>query len=310
MGETVNLWTIRDVLSWTSGYLQRQRIEQPRLEAEVLLSRALGKTRVEIYMNLDKPLAKNELAAYRSLIQRRAERMPTAYLMGEKEFMSLTFQVNRQVLIPRPETEILVEEAIRRLTERAEAKGEAPLMIADVGTGSGNIAITLAKRFPTARVVAIDISAGALEVAERNAVRHGVEQRIIFLEGDLLRPLEQLETGCRFDLIAANLPYISSTEIPHLPREVLFEPIIALDGGKDGLLYYRKLIPQAQEYLAPQGLLLLELGSGQAKAARKLFPPESWEPVRIIPDYAGHERVLVANRSSDVGIEGIRSTNS
>ncbi|NPV90717.1 MAG: peptide chain release factor N(5)-glutamine methyltransferase [Firmicutes bacterium] len=296
MADTAKVWTIREVLNWTGGYLQRAQIEQPRLEAELLLGKALGRTRVELYMDLDRPLEATELSAYRSLIRHRADRIPTAYLLGEKEFMSLAFKVNRSVLIPRPETEVLVEWAIRHLEEFAPEREERPLLVADVGTGSGNIAVTLAKRFANVQVTAIDLSPDALEVARQNAALHGVERRIEFLEGDLLGSVRDKRQG--FDLIAANLPYIAAGDLPHLPREVLYEPIAALDGGKDGLALYRKLVPQVVELLAPRGVLLLELGSGQARAAGRLFSPESWEPVRVIPDYAGHDRVLIARRKS------------
>ncbi|MDH7479569.1 MAG: peptide chain release factor N(5)-glutamine methyltransferase [Syntrophomonadaceae bacterium] len=296
MVDTAKLWTVREVLEWTSGYLKRQRIEQPRLEAELLLGKSLGQTRVQLYMNLDQPLSAGELAAYRSLIRRRAERVPTAYLLGEKEFMSLALEVNRQVLIPRPETELLVEEAIRCLNQLADLGENSPL-IADVGTGSGNIAIALARHFPLARVVALDISPAALEVAKRNAARHQVERQMEFIEGDLLTPvLKKLD--CKFNLITANLPYIGSNELPHLPPEVLFEPLIALDGGKDGLAHYRRLVPQARECLAAEGWLLLEIGSGQARAVSKLFAADFWGLPRIIPDYTGRDRVLEVQKKS------------
>lgn len=296
MKDSAKLWTIREVLDWTSGYLKRQKIEQPRLEAELLLGKSLGQTRVQLYMNLDQPLSAGELAAYRSLIRRRAERVPTAYLLGEKEFMSLALEVNRQVLIPRPETELLVEEAIRCLRQLVGGGENSPL-IADVGTGSGNIAIALARQFPSARVVALDISSAALEVAQRNAARHQVDRQIEFIEGDLLTPvLEKLDR--KFNLITANLPYIASNELPHLPPEVLFEPLIALDGGKDGLAHYRRLVPQAQKCLVGEGWLLLEIGSGQAQAASKLFSADFWGKPRIIPDYAGRDRVLQVQKKN------------
>ncbi|NLC08086.1 MAG: peptide chain release factor N(5)-glutamine methyltransferase [Syntrophomonadaceae bacterium] len=318
-----NDWTISKCLTWTAQYFAKHHLDNPRLEAEVLLGRALGQTRVQVYMNLDQPMQPVELARYRELIRRRIEGTPTAYLLGEKEFMSLTFEVNRQVLIPRPETEVLVETALEllgysqrdkagftnagRLNEPKPAESaleeeldqggrlrEGGFLLIDVGTGSGNIAITLARFLPQAKVIGLDISAKALEVAARNASRHEVSSRVAFYEGDLLAPLAEMpQLKGQIDLITANLPYIPSDQLPHLMKEVLQEPIIALDGGRDGLMYYRRLVPQALEYLKPGGYLLLEIAHDQGRAARKLFG-EGWEKVELRPDYAGRDRVVLA----------------
>lgn len=294
--ETAKVWTIREVLQWTMDFFARRRLEQPRLEAEVLLKKVLGQDRVQLYMNFDQPLEAHELAAYRRLIQRRAAGEPAAYLVGEKEFMSLAFEVNRQVLIPRPDTEVLVEIALEWLQKTAVEIFSPPHLVVDVGTGCGNIAVSLAYYFPSARVVAIDIAAAALEVARRNAVRHGVDERITFWEGDLLSPLEELGLKGQVQLIAANLPYIPSSSLPHLPREVLYEPLAALDGGRDGLAYYRRLLPQAEAALCPGGLLLMEIGENQARPLLKLLAGEAWEEVRVHNDYGGRERVVQARK--------------
>lgn len=335
-----NDWTISKCLTWTAQYFAKHHLDNPRLEAEVLLGRALDQTRVQVYMNLDQPMQPVELARYRELIKRRIEGTPTAYLLGEKEFMSLTFEVNRQVLIPRPDTEVLVETALElfgyspqdkagftnaeRLNEPQPAElaleeeldqggrlreggltiprrpnelrslEPQKLLLIDVGTGSGNIAITLARFLPQAKVIGLDISAKALEVAARNAGRHEVSSRVAFYEGDLLAPLAEMpQMKGQIDLITANLPYIPSDQLPHLMKEVLQEPIIALDGGRDGLMYYRRLVPQALEYLKPGGYLLLEIAHDQGRAARKLFG-EGWEKVELRPDYAGRDRVVLA----------------
>jgi release factor glutamine methyltransferase len=223
------------------------------------------------------------------MIKQRVEGVPTAYLLGEKEFMSLTFEVNRQVLIPRPDTEVLVETALELLGERKNDN----LTVVDVGTGSGNIAVVLARHLPNTQVLGIDYSESALEVAQRNAQRNGVEDRLTFYEGDLLSPLEEKGLKGQVDLIAANLPYISSDQLPHLMREVLQEPISALDGGRDGLMYYRRLLPQALDYLKPGGFLLIEIGMEQGRGAQKLFT-EGWGNVQVKLDYAGRDRVVYA----------------
>lgn len=294
--ETAKVWTVREVLQWTADFFARRRLEQPRLEAEILLKKVLGQDRVQLYMNFDQPLEARELAAYRQLIRRRAEGEPAAYLLGEKEFMSLTFEVNRQVLIPRPDTEVLVEIALRWLKETAGELFSLPCQAVDVGTGCGNIAVSLAYYFPAVRVAATDVSAAALEVARRNAARHGVEERVTFWEGDLLAPLEAAGLKGKVHLIAANLPYIPSASLPHLPREVLHEPLTALDGGKDGLVHYRRLIPQAEACLCPGGLLLMEIGEGQSRPLLKLLSGGAWEELRVHNDYGGRERVVQAQK--------------
>lgn len=295
-------WTIGKCLTWTTQYFTQKRLDNPRLEAEVLLGKALGQTRVQLYMNLEQPLQGLELARYRVLIKQRAEGMPTAYLVGEKEFMSLAFEVNRQVLIPRPDTEVLVETSLELIGERQNEE----LVVVDVGTGSGNIAVALAHYWPKARVIGIDISEKALEVAKRNAGRHEVADRVTFYEGDLLSPLEGLKLKGKVDLIAANLPYIPSNELPHLMREVLQEPISALDGGRDGLSYYRRLLPQALDYLKPGGYLIIEIGPNQGKAAQKLFKEEPWDKVQVKLDYGGRERVVCACSAKPPALPNLR----
>ncbi|NLK51374.1 MAG: peptide chain release factor N(5)-glutamine methyltransferase [Syntrophomonadaceae bacterium] len=291
-------------MAWTAEYFTGKRLENPRLEAEILLGKVLGKSRVQLYINLEQPLQPLELARYREKIKQRVMGTPAAYLIGEKEFMSLPFEVNRQVLIPRPDTEVLVETALEYLghtqvgpreqrENRALVSGDQAPLIVDVGTGSGNIAIVLARYLPQARILGLDISDRALEIARRNARRHGVEEQVTFYEGDLLAPLENTPYKGQVDLLTANLPYIPSNELPHLMREVLQEPLSALDGGRDGLQYYRRMIPQSLEYLKPGGALIIEIGFDQRKAALKLFN-DQWENVQVKLDYGGRERVIYA----------------
>lgn len=294
-------WTISKCLTWTTQYFAKKRLDNPRLEAEVLLGKALGQSRVQLYVNLEQPLQPLELAQYRGLIKQRAEGVPTAYLVGEKEFMSLPFEVNRQVLIPRPDTEVLVETSLELIGERKNDE----LTVVDVGTGSGNIAVVLARSLPNARIIGTDVSERAIEVARRNAERHGVADQVVFYGGDLLAPLDELNLKGKVDLITANLPYIPSDELPHLMREVLQEPLSALDGGRDGLMYYRRLLPPALEYLKPGGCLLIEIGLGQGQAALKLFK-EPWEQVQVKLDYGGRERVVCAISAKPPALPDLR----
>lgn len=231
------------------------------------------------------------------LVQQRTERMPAAYLTGGREFMSLMFTVTPAVLIPRPETELLVEEVLRWLASREDdgAVFDQPL-IADVGTGSGAIAVSLARCHLAVQVMATDISEAALDVAAVNANRHGLADRIAFLAGDLLTPLLELEGPGTGTAVVANLPYIPTVALEQLPPEVQREPRLALDGGGDGLDLYRRLLPQAAFWLAPGGLLACEIDPEQAGLLAGLLQQSNWQRIRVIRDYRGEERVLTAIR--------------
>jgi len=291
------VWTIGSVLQWTSQRFAQNGFEQPRLEAEVLLGHALGKNRVKLYVDYVQPLTSGELAAYRELVRERLRGVPVAHLTGKKEFMSLSFKINGDVLIPRPETELLVETAASLARTVIEGRD---IFIADVGTGSGVIAICLGRFLPGARVLGIDISPAALEVAGENARLLGVDDRVRFREGDLLGPLLREESGV--DMITANLPYIPTGDIPLLQVQVRgYEPVLALDGGGDGLELYRRLIPEAVLVLRPGGYLVAEIGADQGQQAQGLFRPELWSEVGIRPDYSGRDRVLVACRRDERG---------
>lgn len=291
-------WTVREVLAWTAQYFLQQGIAGARLEAELLLAHSLRQNRVSLYVNYDQPLQPEELAAYRELIKSRVQGQPLAYLTGQREFMSLAFEVSPAVLIPRPETETLVETAVELMRDRVKPTGESPVTesptsrIAEAGTGSGVIAVCLAKFLPQALVWATDISPTALEVAERNAERHGVADRVRFAQGDLLAPVDQIE----LNLVVANLPYVPTGEIPKLAREVRCEPISALDGGADGLDIYRRLVPQAARMLKPGGWLVLEIGWDQGEAAAALFKAAEWEEPKVKPDLAGKDRLVVVQK--------------
>ncbi len=285
----MQLYTIKDLLTLTTGYFSEIGIESPRLDAEVLLAHILGVDRIDLYVNYDRPLNKSEVDAYRRAVAERGRRRPVAYITGKREFMSLSFHVGEGVLIPRPETEILVE----AVSERLKARGIAQPYILDLGTGSGCIAVTLAKEFPMGKVWAIDISPDALKVAKTNSIEHGVSDRITFLQGDLFVPLASLHEKITFDVLISNPPYIPSRDLVALAPEIReYEPQVALDGGESGLVYYERILMEGPGYLKPGGIMGLEVGAGQGQALHDkamVF----FKEVEMIRDYSGIERVLL-----------------
>jgi release factor glutamine methyltransferase len=288
-------WTVLRALTWTRAFFEQRGVESARLEAEILLAHALKIARIQLYVQYDRPLDEQERTAFRDLVKRRATGEPVHYLTGSREFWSLELEVTPETLIPRPDTEVLVEEALSRLRAPDVPWGAAP-RIADVGTGTGAIAIAIAHELKEARVIATDVSAPALAVAQRNAERHGVADRIHFTQGHLLRPAQ----GETLDAVLSNPPYIASEEILTLQREVrLFEPRRALDGGPDGDAAYRELVPAAAHLLRPSGLLVFEVG-GAEQADRVLALIEQDGRYRepwTRRDYAGLVRVVGAARS-------------
>jgi release factor glutamine methyltransferase len=254
----IETWTTLKVLSWTKDFLAGKGIDNARLEAEWLLCAATGLDRVGLYLNYDKPLSDEELANYRALVTRRGRREPLQHILGSQEFCGLDFEVTPDVLIPRHDTETLVHEALS-LMPRAGS-------ILDIGTGSGCIAVALAKQLPLATITAIDISGSALTIARKNAEKNGVA--IEFLQGSLCEPV----AGRYFDLIVSNPPYIASRDIEALEPEVRnFDPRSALDGGEDGLDIYRALIPSALSCMNPGSWLVVEIGAGQAQNVKHMF---------------------------------------
>lgn len=283
MAET---WTVLKVLRWTADYFREKGIDGGRLDAEVLLADTLKLDRVGLYLQFDRPLSADELAAYRQRVARRARREPLQYILGETEFWSLPLQVTPEVLIPRADTEVLVEEALKKVTGAAG--------ILDVGTGSGAIAIALAHELPEARIEAVDISPAALALAEENARRNGVADRMRFRQADLY----QLQGG-PYDLVVANPPYIPEAEMAELMPEVRdHEPHLALRGGDaDGLAAYRALAAAVPGLLVPDGWLLVEVGIGQAEAVRRLFAETGLDDCYTRADYAGIPRVVGGRKS-------------
>lgn len=282
-------WTIKKLLSWTRGYLQEKGIPRARLDAELLLSFLLGMRRIDLYLHYDQPLTPDELASFKALLGRRMKREPVPYITGTQEFWSLAMEVSSDTLIPRPETELLVEEALG--TVRSFTRPEAELMILDLCTGCGPCAVALAKEIQGARFMASDISPAALALARRNARRHGVADRIRFVCCDLLSPLHR---EARFDLILANPPYIRSGEIGGLQPEVSeFEPISALDGGPDGMKFHRLIIETAAAHLTPSGWLMLEIGQDQASPLKDLIHScPMYGAVDVVEDYGRDDRIL------------------
>lgn len=285
-------------LNYATAYLAERYPPSGRIDAEVLLGHCTGRDRAALYRDGLDLLSPDQEKMFRRLLERRAGGEPLAYITGRKEFMGLDFLVSPAVLIPRPETELLLEKAVELLKSdsRAVAGSDArggPVAV-DVGTGSGAIAVSLAVLLDQASVYATDISPGALGIARENAYRHGVAQRIEFRQGDLLGPLLGIP-GFRADLVAANLPYVPSGEIPLLMKGVRdFEPYLALDGGPDGLDHYRRLIPQAAKLLRSGGHLLMEIAPGQGAALREAMGP-GWR-VEIFNDLAGRERLVIAQK--------------
>lgn len=289
-------WTILSILKWTASYFTSHDIESPRASAEILLAYVLGLKRIDLYIRYDQPLIRDELARFKAAIRRRVRREPVAYIVGEKEFWSLPLAVTPDVLIPRPETECLVEAALALL---APAKGEDAghaVSILELGTGSGALALALAAERRTAFIAASDRSEKALAVARTNARRLGMEERIHFFLGDWFSCLRS-GRAC-FDLILSNPPYIPSAEIDGLQPEVSrYEPRAALDGGADGLSAIRAIIGQASDYLRPGGHLLLEIGHDQSAAIESIACGSgAYAEWTFVRDYSGHLRVARIRR--------------
>jgi release factor glutamine methyltransferase len=278
-------WTILALLNWTAQFFESKGIDTARLDAELLLAHALGCERIELYARYDEVPQGEPLDRFRNAVKQRARRVPAKYLVGESEFLSLPLAVSPSVLIPRPETEFLVEAALQRLPEDEERR------VADLGTGSGAVAIAIAAQRPKVRVVATDVSEEALAVARANAERHGVAERIELRQGDWFAALEP---GTTFDVIASNPPYVTQAELAEAMPEVReHEPRVALDGGPDGLDALRVLVNDGARWLVPGGWLLVEIGAAQGPAVRELATESGdYETVAITPDFAGRDRIV------------------
>jgi release factor glutamine methyltransferase len=278
------LWTIRRVVAWATDDLKKRGVASPRLDVELLLGQVLGLDRVGLLIDAERPLAKTELAGYRALHQRRRSGEPVAYLLGVREFYGRPFRVDWRVLIPRPDTEILVEAGLAR-TKHVSLSAR----VLDLCTGSGCVGVSLARERPTSRVLGVDLSEDALAVARENAIRLGAVNAG-FLRSDLYAGVPR---GSVFDLITANPPYITDADLGSLPPDIRdYEPRLALAGGADGLDLVRRIVAGAAPLLARGGVLAVEVGAGQAGAAAALFAASGFEAIARSTDYGGHERVV------------------
>jgi len=300
-------WTIGRLIEWTRDFFGKKEVAQPRLEAEILLAHVLGAERIDLYLRYEDAVSEDERTAFRELVRRRAAGEPTRYLVGTCEFLSLAFKVTPDCLIPRPETEMLVEEVLRRrgaapapLLEGGDVESPGPVTAIDLCTGCGCVAVSLAVRLPDCRVTATDISPAALEVARMNAEAHGVGGRVTFLEGDLYDALDAADAPPA-DFLLANPPYVAQREWDGLAREIReHEPRNALVAGPDGTEVIERILKGARAYLKPGATLLVEIGAGQgARATETASGVRGLTDVRILKDYAGLDRILVAQREPE-----------
>jgi release factor glutamine methyltransferase len=295
-GSEMKTWTVLELLKWTTDYFERAGIENPRLNAEVLLSEVLGMERIMLYARFEEPVGPENRATFRELVKKRAERIPLQHLTGSWEFRGREFKVSPDVLVPRQETEFLVDRCMDLLPEGCDG------WAADVGTGSGIIAVTLACEHPKLHLAAVDRSEAALDVARQNAERHGVAERVELLHGDLLEPLPDVLPGSEpgWHLVASNPPYIPTGEIDDLEPEVReHEPRLALDGGASGLEVVQRLVRGAAPLLAPAGWLVLELAPGQAPRVRELAREAGHydvDTVHVMEGPGGHQRIFSVAR--------------
>lgn len=285
-------WTILKLIKWTADYLSKKGINTARLDAELMLAYLLKTDRTRLYMNFDQPLNKDELTNFKKLLERRAKHEPLQYITGCQEFWSLPFRVSPSVLIPRPETELLVEEGIRELGKNFPE--DESIEILDIGTGSGALAAALASEIKGAKVTGVDISHEAAKIARENIEANNLSPSVSILEGDLFEPVKDKN----FHLIVSNPPYIPHGDLESLQPEVAgFEPLSALDGGGDGLDYYRRIIPESLRHLIPGGWLMLEHGIGQSGEIISIFKErDAFTDIESINDLAGIDRVVKGRR--------------
>jgi release factor glutamine methyltransferase len=302
--------TVLEVIRRSSEFLQQKGVNSPRLQIELMLAQALNVPRLKLYLNFDRVLHETELGQVREMVKRRAAREPLQHILGGTSFCGLEIKCTRAALVPRPETELLAERAWQWLgtpvsdpartenVQRAGSETGAPnigeKVALDLGTGTGCIAIAIAAKCPTALVHAVDLSDDALALARENAVNHNLSERIMFHAGDAFAALPP---GLSFDLIVSNPPYVAAEEIATLEPEVReFDPRLALDGGADGLNFYRRIAVEAPAFLKPHGKLMLEFGDGQEARVEKIFSDEKWIVEEIVCDYSPRPRILIARR--------------
>ena len=286
---TNTVWTIMKIINWTKQYFADKGVENPRLDAEVLLCAVLKCQRITLYVDFERPLSEEELATYKGYVLRRGKQEPLAYILGEKAFMRNSFKVTPATLIPRPETELLVESLVKAAPL---LRPEGEVKILDIGTGSGAIVVSLLDYLPKAKGVGVDISIEALKIAKENSEHIGdLAGRIGFVHSDIY---SKLPLDKKFDIIVSNPPYIPAADIAGLAADVQQEPHGALDGGADGLDFYRRIIAAAADHLEPNGLLAFEIGIHQAEAVQQLCREAGFSQTAVRKDYAGIERMVFA----------------
>jgi release factor glutamine methyltransferase len=301
--------TVLEAIQRSTEFLAKKGVESPRLQTELLLAHLLKQPRMRLYLNFERALSPVEVNSFREFIKRRGQREPLQHIIGSTSFCGLELAVNRDVLIPRPETELLAERGWAFLNQLSTLRSSAtedrstikpqPFTALDFGTGSGCLAIALASKCPAAEVYAVEISPGALALARQNAARHDLAERIRFLQGDGFAPVPE---GIQFDLIISNPPYIPSSDIATLAPEVRdHDPRRALDGGADGLDYGRRLAAESPRFMKPLGRLMLEFGDGQAERLSQAFQEQKWIVEAIQEDYTDQPRIMVARRLSSNG---------
>jgi len=282
--------TVLEAIQKTADFFEPKGVDSPRLQAELLLAHVLKLPRMKLYLNFDRPLTPAEVDAFRELVRRRAQREPLQHILGTVSFCGIEFACTAAALVPRPETELLAQMAWEHL-EHLEDPVPSAL---DFGTGTGCLPIAIAVHCPSAQLVAVDVSSDALSLARENAARHGLTNRIQFIESD---GFDRLPPASQFSLLVSNPPYIPSAEIESLSSEVRdHDPRAALDGGKDGLDFYRRLAAEAPAFLQPGGYIMLEFGDGQAPALREVFSGQNWIVEAVRQDYSQRDRFLIARR--------------
>jgi release factor glutamine methyltransferase len=294
----VGTWTVRRILEWTTAFFSRKKVDPARLSAELLLAHVLGMPRIKLYIEFNRELSDKQLTGFRELVQRAANEEPIAYLTGKAHFFNLEFDVTRDVLIPRPDTETLVENVLQ--LARHQSGLESPRVL-DLCTGSGCIAAAIAHHLKSATIVATDLSAKAIEIARQNVKKLGLEERVNVEQGDLFEPISKLVDPRPFDLIVSNPPYIPTGQIETLDRSVRdYEPISALDGGLDGLAFHRRILAEAPGRIVAGGHVFLEIAFDQGEAAMQVAEEHlsHFAEPRLLKDFGGRDRVLTMKRAS------------
>lgn len=283
---------IKELIRWARDYLALRRVQNPQVVAELIAEEITGRKRYHFYLKPEVCISKKQEALFKKNIRRCGRRIPFAYITGKQYFMGDSFLIRPGVFIPRPETEVLVEKAVQFVKNTSKPPPEPPLKVIDIGTGSGNIAISIAKRIKNSFIYATDISALALRVAKENAQFHGVSQRISLFLGDIFSALKQEELKGKVDLIISNPPYIEKRKMRYLPEEVKKEPDFALNGGERGLDFYQKIIPASFQWLKKNGALMLEVGYNQAEEVGEIIAREYAHSPQIFSDLDGIARVI------------------